>query len=368
MIKNVFFGATFRYFALQFSSWIALCLFGLSMVITLIQSIELFRRVSVLRDIRTDINLVNMAILNLPSVIETTLPLAMLAGSMLCFASWNQSNEFVVLRGFGQSIWSALSPAVVSAFAIGLLCIAIVNPISSVTSKRYKSQMAEIFGNTDNDFSFSASGLWLRDSWDQGKLIIHGDSLNYETASIINPIVYLYGENIHVKATYRASVMQLTENGWILTNSTRWQNDGQETKLGNIILPSGLVSLDLRQSGLAPQSISIYQLPRFIKSIEQAGIPSTDYRFYLSKTLSTPLLMIGIAMLAARITLRNVSRGRRMWLFTRGTVLATAIFIFSYFMQVMGASLRVPAEFAAWTPAITILLIGAIALARADES
>ena len=73
-------------------------------------------------------------------------------------------------------------------------------------------------------------------------------------------------------------------------------------------------------------------------------------------------------MLAARITLRNVSRGRRMWLFTRGTLLATTIFIFSYFMQVMGASLRVPAELAAWTPAITILLVGAITLARTDES
>jgi lipopolysaccharide export system permease protein len=368
MIKNVFFGAVFRYFALQFSGWVALCLFGLSATITLIQTIELFRRVSVLQHIKTDVNLVIMAILNLPSVIETTLPFAMLAGSMLCFASWNRSNEFVVLRCFGQSIWSALSPALVSALVIGLLCITIVNPISSVTSKRYESQMVELFGDANNDFSFSASGIWLRDVLSQGKLIIHGDSLNYETASIINPIVYLYGEDVHVKATYRASVMQLTKKGWILENTTRWQNDGQETELGKIILPSNLVSLDLLQSGLAPHSIAIYQLPRFIKSIEQAGIPATDYRLHLSKILSTPVLLIGISMLAARITLRNVSRGRQMWLFTRGTLLATAIFIFSYFMQVLGASLRVPAEFAAWTPAITILLIGAITLARSDES
>jgi len=48
--------------------------------------------------------------------------------------------------------------------------------------------------------------------------------------------------------------------------------------------------------------------------------------------------------------------------------LATAIFIFTYFMQVMGVSLRIPTIVAAWTPAFTVFLIGAIILARGDEA
>ena len=362
------FGTLFRYFALRFVGWITLCLLGLASIISLIQTVELVRRVSVLTSSPTDINFLKMALLNLPAVIEMILPFAMLAGAMLCFSSWNRSNEFVAVRGFGQSVWAALGPALFSAFIIGMLLVTVINPIGAVTSKRHEAQMAKVFGESDSNFSVSTSGIWLRDKLESGKLIIRGDALNAETASIINPVIYLYHDNIHMKALYKASSMQLTDKGWMLDRASRWQTDGQKTDLGNLLLPTGLDALDLRQSGLRPQSISVYLLPGFIDALERAGIPASEYRFHLYKTLSVPLLMIGIAMLAARVTLTNVSRGRRSRLFLRGAFLAIVIFIFSYFMQILGSSLQVPMSVAAWTPAIAISLIGAIILARTDES
>ncbi|MDB9891509.1 LptF/LptG family permease [Alphaproteobacteria bacterium] len=362
------FGTLFRYFALRFVSWITLCLLGLASIISLIQTVELVRRVSLLTSSPPDINFLKMALLNLPAVIEMILPFAMLSGAMLCFSSWNRSNEFVAVRSFGQSVWAALGPALFSAFIIGMLLVTVINPIGAVTSKRHEVQMAEIFGESDSNFSVSTSGIWLRDTLKSGKLIIRGDALNAETASIINPVIYLYHNNIHMKALYKASSMQLTYKGWMLDRASRWQTDGQKTDLGNLLLPTGLDALDLRQSGLNPQSISVYLLPGFIDALERAGIPASEYRFHLYKTLSVPLLMLGIAMLAARVTLTNVSRGRRSRLFLRGAFLAIVIFIFSYFMQILGSSLQVPMSVAAWTPAIAISLVGAIILARTDES
>ena len=362
------FGTLFRYFALRFVSWITLCLIGLASIISLIQTVELVRRVSVLASSPPDINFIKMALLSLPAVIEMILPFATLAGAMLCFSSWNRSNEFVAVRGFGQSVWAALGPALFSAFIIGMLLVAVINPIGAVTSKRHEAQMAKIFGESDSNFSVSTSGIWLRDKLESGKLIIRGDALNAETASIINPVIYLFHDNIHMKALYKASNMQLTDKGWMLDRASRWQTDGQKTDLGNLLLPTELDALDLRQSGLRPQSISVFLLPGFIDALERAGIPASEYRFHLYKTLSVPLLMIGIAMLAARVTLTNVSRGRRSRLFLRGVFLAIVIFIFSYFMQILGSSLQVPMSVAAWTPAIAISLVGAIILARTDES
>ena len=362
------FGTLFRYFALRFVGWITLCLLGLASIISMIQTVELMRRVSVLTPSPPDINFLKMALLNLPVVIETILPFAMLAGAMLCFSSWNRSNEFVAVRGFGQSVWATLGPALFSAFFIGMLLVTVINPIGAVTSKRHEIQMAEIFGESDSNFSISTSRIWLRDKLESGKLIIRGDALNAETASIINPVIYLYHHSINMKALYKASSMQLTDKGWILERASRWQTDGQKTELGNLLLPTALDALDLRQSRLRPQSISVYLLPGFINSLEQAGIPASEYRFRLYKTLSVPLLMIGISMLAASVTLTNVSRGRRSRLFLRGAFLAIVIFIFSYFMQILGSSLQVPMSVAAWTPAIAISLVGAIILARTDES
>ncbi|MFL2841133.1 MAG: hypothetical protein ACJ0BH_00385 [Candidatus Puniceispirillaceae bacterium] len=42
------FGTLFRYFAWRFVGWITLCLLGLASIISLIQTVELVRRVSVL--------------------------------------------------------------------------------------------------------------------------------------------------------------------------------------------------------------------------------------------------------------------------------------------------------------------------------
>ena len=143
------FGTLLRYFAAHFVGWITLCLLGLASIISLIQTVELVRRVSVLTSSQPDINFLRMALLNLPTGIEMILPFAMLAGAMLCFSSWNRSNEFVSVRGFGQSVWAALGPVLFSAFIIGMLLVTVINPIGAVTSKRHEAQMSKIFGKSD---------------------------------------------------------------------------------------------------------------------------------------------------------------------------------------------------------------------------
>ena len=62
------------------------------------------------------------------------------------------------------------------------------------------------------------------------------------------------------------------------------------------------------------------------------------------------------------------TRGRRARLFTRGVVIAVSIFMFSHFMMVLGATMRLPAYVAGWAPACIVALAGAVMLARMDEA
>ena len=362
------FGTLFRYFALRFAGWVCLCLFGLVSIISLIQTIELARRVSVLTRTVPDINYVGMAALNIPNVMHMILPFAVLTGAMLCFSSWNRSNEFVAVRGFGQSIWAALGPALFASFMVGMGFITVINPIGAVTSLAYEAKMAEIFGTDKNDLAVSESGIWIRDNLPDSRLIFRGETLDADTSRILNPIIYEFNETSNLRRVIKADSSQLTKNGWMVENAVSWRNNGSERILGNIILPTGLGALNLQRSSLSPRALSIFQLPDFILSLEHAGIPATAHRMHLYQLLALPLMMIGITMLAARATLTNSLRGSRSRLFIRGVMLATIIFIFTYFMQVMGASLRVPTIVAAWTPAFVVFLIGAIILARGDEA
>ena len=100
------FGILFRYFGFRYLNWVLASIIGLTATVTLIQAIELARRVSTKLQDGDSFNVVTMSMLNIPAVIELTLPIAMIAGSMFCFETMNRSNEFVVCRGFGRSIWS----------------------------------------------------------------------------------------------------------------------------------------------------------------------------------------------------------------------------------------------------------------------
>lgn len=368
MIATAPFGILFRYFGLRYIGWLMISITGLTATVTLIQAIELARRASTKLQDGQSINIVGMSLLNIPSVIELTLPISLIIGSMLCFEAWNRSNEFVVSRGFGRSIWAILSPASFAAGMIGLLFVVLVNPIGSLTSREYEKQMSELFGSGQQRLSVSADGIWLRDNQPAGQFIINGDMLDVETAQIMNPMIYAFTENSELTLRVRATSMQLTDTGWIIEGATTWQNDGEQNERGTMMLPSGLAALDLGLSSEPPNTIPFVSLPAFIDLLESAGLPTIEHRLHFHKLMSLPFLMIGLAMLSARATLTNMTRGRRVRLFTRGIVIAVSIFLFSHFMQILGTSLRLPAIVAAWAPAVIVIILGAILLARMDEA
>jgi len=368
MIATAPFGLLFRYFGLRYLGWLLVSITGLTATVTLIQAIELARRASTKLQDGQSINIVGMSLLNIPSVIELTLPISLIIGSMLCFEAWNQSNEFVVSRGFGRSIWAILSPAGFAAGMIGLLFVALVNPIGSLTSREYEKQMSELFGSGQQRLSVSADGIWLRDSQPEGQFIINGDMLDVETAQIMNPMIYAFSTDNELSLRIRAASMQLTDTGWIIEGATSWQNDGEQSEQGTMMLPSGLAALDLGLSSEPPNTIPFVSLPAFIDLLESAGLPTIEHRLHFHKLMSLPFLMIGLAMLSARATLTNMTRGRRVRLFTRGIVIAVSIFLFSHFMQTLGTSMRLPAIVAAWAPAVIVIILGAILLARMDEA
>ena len=362
------FGILFRYFGFRYLNWVLASIIGLTATVTLIQAIELARRVSTKIQDGDSFNVITMSMLNIPAVIELTLPIAIIAGSMFCFEAMNRSNEFVVCRGFGRSIWSILSPSFVAAGIVGVLFVILVNPIGSLTSRQYESKMNEMFGNKQQKLSVSTDGIWLRDTHSEGQFIIHGDMLDVSVAQIINPIIYRFDVEGDLQHRIRANNMELTDGGWVISNATIWQNDGSRLDEGSMMLPTGLDALDLGLSSEPPNTIAFFSLPGFIDLLERAGLPTIEHRMHFHKLLSLPFLLIGIAMLGAKATLTNMTRGRRVMLFSRGTVIAVSIFLFTHFMQVLGTTLRLPTLVAAWAPAFIVILVGAILLARMDEA
>lgn len=365
---DMLFRTLFRYFGMHYVAWVAMSVIGLTGIVTIVQSVEFLRRLGNKVQEAENYSVVGLALLNIPSVMELILPIALIIGSMLCFDSWNRSNEFVVARGFGLSIWSVLGSVIAAAFMVGVLFVGILNPIGSVTSREYEDRMGTLFGHGQKRLSVSADGIWLRDSHDDGRFIIHSNALDVESANIVDPVIFTFDAGRSLDRRIRADSMHLTESGWIVENAVEWDSQGVRTEAGTIVLPTSLAALDLGLSSEKPSTIAVYALPAFIRLLERAGLPSVDHRMHFNRLLSLPFLLAGLAMITARMTLRNQQRGKRVRLFTRGVLITVSILLFSQFMQVLGSSMRLPTMLAAWAPAVAVVLVGAIMLARMDEA
>ncbi len=73
--------------------------------------------------------LLAMAALKLPHMAQEVLPFGILFGTMLVFWRLTRSNELVVARAAGVSVWGFLAPAILVALLVGIVARAGLRPI-----------------------------------------------------------------------------------------------------------------------------------------------------------------------------------------------------------------------------------------------
>ncbi|HEY4472170.1 MAG TPA: LptF/LptG family permease, partial [Stellaceae bacterium] len=163
------------YIARQFLAWFA-GVFGTMLAVTfLLDYLELLRRGGGRAQAKWGV-LFEMAALKLPHTAQEAMPFAILFGTMLAFWRLTRSNELVVARAAGVSVWQFLTPAILVALIIGVIAVTVFNPIASSMEARYEKLDARILRQSGDPLTLSSAGLWLRQSdAADGQILIHGE-------------------------------------------------------------------------------------------------------------------------------------------------------------------------------------------------
>ena len=356
------------YLARRYLFWILITLGGLLAFVMLIDAVELYRRFNNVASDETAFTLIWILVLGIPEKLDILLPFGILFGSMLCFNSWNKTNELLAARSFGQNIWQALLPVFATVITIGLIQIFVLNPIKAATVDSQTSLKIDVFGNPSTTrLSVSTSGVWLKDASDGKDLIIHGPSLDLATNSINNPIIYGLNGIGGVAWRIRAELIRLDENGWVIEGALQSDSLGTTKELGNITMPTTITPSDFARTTQSPETISIYSLPAFIDMLNRTGLPSNEHSVYFQQQLSIPLKLLGLATLAVCFTLLGFTRMPRYKLIVVGIVAGFTIYFLTDLIYLLGANARLPIYVAGWAPAFTILFISGYIIARSED-
>jgi lipopolysaccharide export system permease protein len=359
-------GTLSLYLARQVLLGIGIMVFALGALAYIIDVVELLRRASD-HDQATLGTVLRMAGMHLPLLMQKLMPFAVLFGTILSFQRLNRSQELIAARAIGVSVWQFLTPALVVAFGLGTLIVVAFNPLASATFARYQQLEATHLSSRSSFVSVSAGGLWLRQVDAEGELLIHARQMQRDPPLLEDVVLFQFDGQQQFASRVDAPTARLEPGQWRLDTPLFSRSDGSRELRDVLLVPSHFTPEGIQQSFAPPATMSFWDLPHFIDSLEAVGFSAREHRLYLHGLLALPLLLSAMLLIGTTFSLRAVRRGGTGLLVVGALLAGFVFYVLSDVVFAIGLSGRLPVVLAAWTPAGVTILLGLSTLFHLED-
>lgn len=357
----------FGYIARQFFAWCSGVFMAMMSIVFMLDYIELIRRAGTRPD-ATLLTLLEMAALKEPYMAQQILPFAILFGTMMTFWRLTRSHELVVARAAGISAWQFLAPPLASAFVVGVLVVTVFNPIAAATQASYEQLDARILHGGDDQLALSHAGLWLRQSDDHGDhAILHAAGFLVKQGALQNVMILFIANDTKLVKRIDAKEAILKNGAWQVTDGLEWQPDQPLKPFKSVEIPTNLTLRKIQDSFASPETMSFWELPAYIRLLDESGFPSQRHRLYFDALLARPFLYAATVLIAASFSLRMQRRGGATLMIAAGVASGFALYFLSDVVFALGLSSTIPIVLAAWTPAGVTWLLGTSLLLHLED-
>ena len=355
------------YIARQYFAWFC-GVFGAMVSVTfLLDYIELIRRGGTRAQATWGV-LLEMAALKLPHTAQEVMPFAILFGTMLAFWRLTRSNELVVARAAGVSVWGFLTPAILVALLVGVVAVTLFNPIAAAMEASYEKLDNRILRQVGDPLSLSNAGLWLRQSDAAGgQIVVHGEKLTSPELLLRNVSVYFLSRLSEFTSRIEARAARLDGGFWVIEDGQRFRPGEPPEPFGELRLPTSLTAVKIEESLASPDTMSFWELPGFITLLEQSGFSAQRHRLHFNILLARPFLFCAMVLVAATFSLRMQRRGGAAMLIVSGVAAGFLLYFLSDIVFALGLSAKIPVLLAAWTPAGVSMIFGTSMLLHLED-
>jgi len=364
------------YVARRFLAATAAMLLALTLLVSMFDFIELLRRAATRPD-ATFALVASIAGLRMPFVGLQIMPFAILLGGILAFWRLTRSSELIVARAAGVSAWGFLSGPIVVALAFGTIGITAISPISSAMLARAERLDASFLRAGGGVTALAGGRLWLRQGDPgieaNGIAIISGRPARLLGAdrlaefTLADVTIWRISARDLPLVRIEAPSARLMPGRWELQGAVVFGADRVPRPPTTMILPTDLTPDRIEDSFASPDTLSFWALPGFISILEQAGFSALRHRLQFQSMLSTPVLAMTMALLAAGFSMRNSRRGGVAQTIAAGVAAGFGLFVLDRITGEFGESGTLPVWLAAWAPTATGLLLALALLLHLED-
>jgi len=346
----------YRYLARQFLIGVGVVYGALLLLAFSIDVVDLLNRTAG-RGVPTGV-IIGMAILQLPDLGQKLLPFSVLLGGVFAFVRLSRNHELEATRAAGVSAWDFLAPPLIVAVSLGILAVVAITPLSAQMLSRFALLEAKYIKGQASLLAVSENGLWLRQGDSREQSVIHAERVADQGVHLEDVIIFRFGQEDRFLGRIMAHAADLTSGAWKLDDA--WVSDGSGTQSHHnaFMLPTTLTPAQIQESFASPDTLSFWDLPRFISAAQNAGFAATRYQLYLYTLLSLPVLFAAMVFMAASFSLRVGRSWGVAQVVVTSALSGFAVYFFSEMTRALGQSGILPTVLAAAAPAVAAILIG----------
>ena len=309
-----------------------------------------------------------MGLLKLPQVSLQLIPFAILFSSIFTFWKLTKNNELVVARAAGFSVWHFLTPVLGTALVIGVLKIVALNPLSAVLLSRYE-HLNHLYLKADSTLiDMQESGLWLRQKEaNNNEIIFFAREFNPKKWALKDITLFILHDK-KLLERYDAVTGNIGDNAWVFRQTMKHDFKNPPQIIDQFVLETSVTTDDINESFASADTISFWNMPTFINSLESLGFPTTKFRIFYNALLADPILFMAMVFLAAGVSLRPPRHGKIFLMVSSGVVIGFLVFIADNFLQAWGLSETIPPFVAGWAAPLITLVFGVSVMLYREES
>ncbi len=345
------------YISRRFMITVAVIFLSCLMLIFLVDFIDLLRRGSSV-DEASVFRLAELAIFRVPSRSEQVLPFAVLIATIATYLGLSSKSELVVARSVGLSVWQFLMPSLISAFLIGVIAITLFNPFSAYLKEQFLRMEAEVFGGSSMVFSSSGSGVWLRQDGIDGQTVFHARHAVDKGTELRNLTIFAFNHDGAYVERLESESAILRNNYWELSDVWILSGDREPQHHDSYSVSTYLTATQVQESFSDPETVSFWDLPKFVELASRAGLSATGYQMQYQQLLARPFYLCAMVLIAATTSLRVFRFGNVGRMVLGGVLVGFLLFIISKLLGDLGKAGLLNPVFAAWSPGIVGALAG----------
>jgi len=354
----------FRYISRQFMIHFAVMMLILLGIMYMFDVVDTLRRAG---QMHIPVGLIlSMSFMKLPFLAQSILPMGILFTAIYTCWKLNKTSELIVIRASGLSAWQFLSPLILCALAIGIFSTAALNPVSAIFLDRYNQLSSQYLQGERDLVTVSKTGIWLRQPSKDGYALLHSATFDKKEWQLNNVLVLFFDDANNFLSRIDSPVAYLRDGYWEIRDPVINDKKGAQ-QADTQQIPTGLTSQKIEESFADPETISFWNIPEYIKIMEDTGFPATRLYIHFQSLLAEPFLLAAMVLLAATFSLRPPRVGGVAAMIVLGIAAGFLVFFVQSMLQAFGVSQKIPVDLAAWTPSVVSLLLGVTALLHLED-